>query len=76
MSGLSFAVDEGAALEGSDALLIVTDWRQFKSPDFERMRRTLKQPVVFDGRNLYEPAMMQSYGFEYHGIGRGAPFPA
>jgi UDPglucose 6-dehydrogenase len=70
--GLSFANDQAGALEGSDALLIVTEWRQFKSPDFDQIRSTLKQPVVFDGRNLYDPAMMKSMGIDYHGIGRAA----
>ena len=71
-SGLSFASDQAGALDGSDALLIITEWRQFKSPDFEQIRATLKQPVVFDGRNLYDPAMMKSMGIDYHGIGRAA----
>ncbi|EHR70173.1 nucleotide sugar dehydrogenase [Burkholderiales bacterium JOSHI_001] len=64
-----------AALEGADALIIMTEWREFKSPDFERIARTLKQPVVFDGRNLYEPALARSFGLEYHGIGRGGARP-
>ena len=59
-------------MQGSDALLIVTEWRQFKSPDFEQIRSTLTQPVVFDGRNLYDPAMMKALGIDYHGIGRAA----
>jgi UDPglucose 6-dehydrogenase len=70
LAGLSFVGDQGAALEGSDALLIVTEWRQFKSPDFDQIRTVLKQPVVFDGRNLYDPTMMRTLGVEYHGIGR------
>jgi UDPglucose 6-dehydrogenase len=60
-----------STLEGADALLILTEWREFKSPDFEQIKRLLKQPVVFDGRNLYEPALMKELGFEYLGIGRG-----
>ena len=71
-AGLSFASDQAGALQGSDALLIVTEWRQFKSPDFNQIRSTLAQPVVFDGRNLYDPAMMKSLGIDYHGIGRAA----
>jgi UDPglucose 6-dehydrogenase len=67
---LAFAAEQSAVLDGSDALLIVTEWRQFRSPDFERLRQALKQPVVFDGRNLYDPASMKRLGFEYHGIGR------
>jgi len=60
-----------AAVEGADALLIVTEWKEFRSPDFERIRATLKHPVIFDGRNMYDPAMMREAGIEYHGIGRG-----
>ncbi|MDB6000437.1 MAG: ugd, partial [Rhizobacter sp.] len=68
---LMFAPDQMAALEGSDALVIVTEWRQFKSPDFDGMQSRLKQPVIFDGRNLYDPKLMKTLGFEYSGIGRG-----
>jgi len=76
-SGLAFVDGQSKALEGSDALLIVTEWRQFKSPDFDQIRTTLKQPVVFDGRNLYDPAAMAGMGIEYFGIGRAsAPLPA
>ncbi len=70
LPGLSFASDQVSALQNSDALLVVTEWRQFKSPDFDQVRQTLKQPVVFDGRNLYDPSLMKTYGFEYRGIGR------
>jgi len=59
-------------LPGADALLIVTEWKEFKSPDFDAIRSQLRQPLVFDGRNLYEPALMKSLGIEYAGIGRGA----
>ena len=72
LPGVSFVENQAAALTGSDALLIVTEWRQFKSPDFEQIRSTLKQPVVFDGRNLYDPALMKELGIEYHGIGRSS----
>ena len=70
VAGLSFVESQAAALAGSDALIIVTEWRQFKSPDFEQMRGSLKQPVVFDGRNLYDPSLMKELGIEYRGIGR------
>lgn len=60
------------ALEGADALLIVTEWKAFRSPNFETMKSLLRNPVVFDGRNLYEPAMMREQGFEYFPIGRRA----
>ncbi len=58
------------ALDGADALVIVTEWNEFRSPDFERMQTLLRQPIVFDGRNLYEPASMKRRQFEYHSIGR------
>ncbi|MDT3669611.1 MAG: UDP-glucose/GDP-mannose dehydrogenase family protein [Aromatoleum sp.] len=67
---LSFVERPMSVLEGADALVIVTEWKEFRSPDFERMRQMLKTPVVFDGRNMYEPAVMKRYGLEYHGIGR------
>jgi len=58
------------ALEGADALLIVTEWKEFRSPDFERIKSALKQPVIFDGRNLYEPEVPRAAGIEYYCIGR------
>ena len=68
---LSFCEDPYEALEGSDALLLVTEWRQFRNPDFAQMKRKLKSPVIFDGRNQYDPADVEELGFEYFGIGRG-----
>ncbi len=67
---LSCASTPMAALEGADALLIATEWKEFRSPDFEAIRGALKQPVIFDGRNLYEPRMLREMGFEYFAIGR------
>lgn len=58
------------ALEGADGLAIVTEWQEFRNPDFEVMRRLLRECVVFDGRNLFEPKTMQGHGFVYYGIGR------
>ncbi len=58
------------ALPDADALVIVTEWKEFRSPDFERIAGVLRQPVVFDGRNMYDPAVMRRYGIEYYGIGR------
>jgi len=58
------------ALDQADALVIVTEWKEFRSPDFERIAQTLKQPIIFDGRNLYEPATLAALGIEYVGIGR------
>jgi UDPglucose 6-dehydrogenase len=72
LPGLSIVDSADEALPGADALLIVTEWKEFKSPDFDAVRSQLKQPVVFDGRNLYDPALMRSMGIEYRGIGRPA----
>ncbi len=58
------------ALPDADALIIVTEWKAFKSPDFDAVKSRLKQPVIFDGRNLFEPSSVQEQGIEYHGIGR------
>ncbi|MPS36652.1 MAG: UDP-glucose/GDP-mannose dehydrogenase family protein [Stenotrophomonas sp.] len=60
-----------AALEGSDALIVVTEWKQFRSPDFARIRQALGDAVVFDGRNLYDPHEIEAAGLAYYGIGRG-----
>lgn len=66
----SLAQDMYAALDGADALLIVTEWKVFRAPDLGRVKSLLKSPVIFDGRNLYEPTEMKEQGFEYQGIGR------
>jgi len=58
-------------LEGADALVIVTEWNVFKSPDFSLIREKLSTPVIFDGRNIYDPESLKSLGFSYYGIGRG-----
>jgi UDPglucose 6-dehydrogenase len=63
------------ALKGADALVVVTEWQEFRSPDFETIRRSLKAPVIFDGRNLYDPKLMAKQGFRYFGIGRGERLP-
>jgi UDPglucose 6-dehydrogenase len=59
------------ALQGADALAIVTEWREFRSPDFDHIKATLRSPAIFDGRNLYDPEQMQRAGFDYYAIGRG-----
>jgi UDPglucose 6-dehydrogenase len=69
----SLAKNAYQAAEGADALAIVTEWQEFRSPDFERLRDVLKEPVIFDGRNLYDPAMVSRFGLTYHAIGRGKP---
>jgi UDPglucose 6-dehydrogenase len=58
------------ALEGADGLAIMTEWQEFRNPDFEIMRRLLREKVIFDGRNLYEPKQLQNLGFTYYAIGR------
>ncbi len=60
-------------LQGADALIIVTEWREFRSPDFDGIKETLSTPAIFDGRNLYDPAQMAAAGFNYYAIGRGDP---
>lgn len=60
-----------AALQGADALVLVTEWKIFRSPDFTRIREALAEPVLIDGRNLYDPAAVESAGLAYYGIGRG-----
>ena len=67
---LSYADNSKDALQDADALIIVTEWKAFKSPDFSVIKARLKQPVIFDGRNLFEPASVAEQGIEYHGIGR------
>ena len=59
------------ALQGADALVIVTEWNVFRSPDFDLIKATLTHPAIFDGRNLYDPVSLKAMGFEYFGIGRG-----
>ncbi|HUG73312.1 MAG TPA: UDP-glucose/GDP-mannose dehydrogenase family protein, partial [Steroidobacteraceae bacterium] len=68
---LKLVADAAAALQGADALAIVTEWQEFRSPDFDHIKATLTQPVIFDGRNLYHPQLMQRLGFSYYGVGRG-----
>ena len=68
--GLSFGKSSTEVLKDADALLIVTEWKEFRSPDFDAMRNSLKQPVIFDGRNLYQPDMLAKAGYEYYPIGR------
>ena len=70
--GLSFVDSAAQALIGADALVVVTEWKEFRNPDFDAIKAALKQPVVFDGRNIFDPAFMRTLGIEYSGIGRGA----
>ena len=67
---ITYAPGPMAALDGADVLLIVTEWQEFRSPDFEAVRTKLRHPVIIDGRNMYDPAMVRSFGLEYDAIGR------
>jgi UDPglucose 6-dehydrogenase len=70
-AGFSLGKSAYDAAQGADALAIVTEWQEFRSPDFERLAQILKAPVIFDGRNLYDPAMLGRFGLTYYAIGRG-----
>jgi len=67
---IEFVTSAMSAAEQADALLIVTEWSEFKAPDFDRIRQALNEPVIFDGRNLFDPDDMHALGFHYEGIGR------
>jgi UDPglucose 6-dehydrogenase len=71
VDGFTLAKNAYEACSDADALAIVTEWQEFRSPDFERLRQLLKAPVIFDGRNLYDPAMVSRFGLTYYAIGRG-----
>ena len=70
--GLTLVADPMEAAQGADALVVVTEWRQFRSPDFAGLRKALRTPVIVDGRNLYDPALVRQLGFEHVAVGRGA----
>lgn len=70
LAQVSMTDDPMSALDSADALIIVTEWKAFRSPDFDQVMQKLKRAIIFDGRNLYEPASMQELGIEYYGIGR------
>ena len=67
---LVFAADQYEAIKGADAMALVTEWKPFRHPDFDRIKRAMRQPIIFDGRNQYDPAVLRRMGFEYKGIGR------
>jgi UDPglucose 6-dehydrogenase len=67
---ITYAPSNYDALKGADALAIVTEWNEFRRPDFARMRTLMRSPVIFDGRNLFTPEQMKQYGFTYYSIGR------
>jgi UDPglucose 6-dehydrogenase len=71
LPGLAYAGRPKSALDDADALVIATEWKEFRSPDFDAIKTRLRQPVIFDGRNLYDPALVRGLGIEYFGVGRG-----
>jgi UDPglucose 6-dehydrogenase len=73
---LLLCVDPYAALDGADALVVVTEWKAFRSPDLERVRASLREAVLFDGRNIFEPKAIEAAGIAYYGIGRGRSIAA
>lgn len=68
---ITYAETNYEAVDGADALIVVTDWNQFRHPDFQRIKAGLARPIIIDGRNLYDPARMAALGFTYRSIGRG-----
>jgi UDPglucose 6-dehydrogenase len=71
MTGVQFLPSAMSAATGADALVIATEWKAFRGPDFHELKQALASPIIFDGRNLYEPDLLGDLGFEYHAIGRG-----
>jgi UDPglucose 6-dehydrogenase len=69
-SGLTLTETAEEALQGANALVVVTEWKNFWSPDFDLIKNTLKDAVIFDGRNLYQPELLKKQGIVYYGIGR------
>jgi UDPglucose 6-dehydrogenase len=69
-ANVEIVASAAAALEGADALVVITEWQEFRSPDFAAIKAKLKTPAIFDGRNLYDPKVLKSLGFEYFAIGR------
>jgi UDPglucose 6-dehydrogenase len=69
---VNFVQNPYAAAQGADALFLVTEWNEFRQPDFARIKASMKQPVVFDGRNIWNPRKLRELGFTYYGVGRGA----
>jgi UDPglucose 6-dehydrogenase len=67
---VQFAMNNYGCVEGADALLIVTEWQAFRNPNFERLKAMMRQPVVFDGRNIYDPLQLRQLGFTYYSVGR------
>jgi UDPglucose 6-dehydrogenase len=70
---ITITEDPYAAAQGADAVLLITEWHQLRQPDFVRLRKLVRTPVLFDGRNIWDPIAAQRAGFEYHAIGRPRP---
>ena len=68
---LIYCTNQHEALQNADALIVVTEWQMFRSPDFDAVKQSLKSPVVFDGRNIFDPERLRADGFAYYAIGRG-----
>jgi UDPglucose 6-dehydrogenase len=75
-SRLIFCKGAYEAVQGADALLIATEWKEFRSPDYDRLKTLLREPLIFDGRNLYDPGLMERMGLQYFAVGRGRVLPA
>jgi UDPglucose 6-dehydrogenase len=69
-SKIQYATSSYDALKGADALAILTEWLEFREPDFSKMRKLMRSPIIFDGRNIYQPQQMKTNGFTYNSIGR------
>jgi UDPglucose 6-dehydrogenase len=69
---IDFAQKPMEAVEGADALIVITEWKAYRSPSLSRLKSSMRSPVVFDGRNLYDPIAMRMEGFSYFGVGRSA----
>jgi len=69
-AGVTLCARSYDAVEGADALVLATEWSEFREPDFGRIKRLMRHPAIFDGRNVYNPAMLRELGFHYEGIGR------
>jgi UDPglucose 6-dehydrogenase len=69
---IELVADPYGAIDGASALVIMTEWLQYRTPDFDRIRQLMARPLVIDGRNLWEPGRMRKAGFEYRGVGRGS----
>ena len=67
---VEYLKDNYEAAKDTDALVVITEWNEFRRPNFEKMRKLMKTPVIFDGRNIYDPDEMRGMGFTYYGIGR------